>query len=179
MLYDLNTVEIKPGYRSDHSLIDISFSGHINKDRGPSYWRFNASLLRKIDYIEYMNTKIDELMVKHANITDPGLLWETMKMEIRSSTICFSKKDSIKKREHIKETIIKCNKLENLLSTDPKEETSQEYNETKLEIEQYNNEKAQGAFIRSKSDWAEFGEKNTKYFLNLEKRNYKKSVSLN
>ena len=45
MIYDLNSVDIKPGYRSDHSLIDISFSGHDIKDRGPSYWRFNANLL--------------------------------------------------------------------------------------------------------------------------------------
>jgi hypothetical protein len=27
-------------------------------------------------------------------------------------------------------------------------------------IEHYNNEKANGALIRSKADWAEFGEKN-------------------
>jgi hypothetical protein len=48
------------------------------------------------------------------------------------------------------------------------------YNICKIEIEEYNNEKARGAFIRSKADWAEFGEKNSKFFLNLEKRNYKK-----
>jgi len=31
--------------------------------------------------------------------------------------------------------------------------------------------KIKGAIIRSKAKWSEFGEKNTKYFLNLEKRN--------
>jgi hypothetical protein len=93
-------------------------------------------------------------------------------MEIRSSTICFSKKKSIKNREQIKDTILKCDTLEKKLSDNPTEEIIQQYNETKLEIEQYNNEKAHGVFIRSKCDWAEFGEKNTKYFLNLEKRNY-------
>jgi hypothetical protein len=44
---------------------------------------------------------------------------------------------------------------------------------TKLEIEHYNNEKANGILLRSKADWVEAGEKNTKFFLNLEKRNYK------
>jgi hypothetical protein len=31
------------------------------------------------------------------------------------------------------------------------------YNATKMEIEYYNNEKANGIIIRSKADWAEFG----------------------
>jgi hypothetical protein len=38
---------------------------------------------------------------------------------------------------------------------------------------EYNNNKANGVIIRSKADWAEFGEKNTKIFLDLEKRNHK------
>ena len=33
--------------------------------------------------------------------------------------------------------------------------------------------KANGAIIRSKAKWIEYGEKNSKYFLNLEKRNYR------
>jgi len=45
-------------------------------------------------------------------------------------------------------------------------------------IETYQNEmdelmenKTKGSIIRSKAKWSEFREKNTKYFLNLEKRN--------
>ena len=34
--------------------------------------------------------------------------------------------------------------------------------------------KTQGAMVRSKATWYEFGEKNSKYFYNLEKRNQKK-----
>ena len=34
--------------------------------------------------------------------------------------------------------------------------------------------RTQGAMLRSKVRWYEFGEKNSKYFYNLEKRNHKK-----
>ena len=34
--------------------------------------------------------------------------------------------------------------------------------------------KTQGAMVRSRARWYEFGEKNNKYFLNLEKRNHRK-----
>ena len=36
--------------------------------------------------------------------------------------------------------------------------------------------RTKGAIIKSKARWAEFGEKNTKYFLNLEKRNRAKKA---
>ena len=47
-----------------------------------------------------------------------------------------------------------------------------EYYEIKGTWESMQSEKAEGAIIRSKVQWAELGEKNNKYFLNLEKRNY-------
>ena len=173
LIYNLNKVGIKPGFRSDHSLIDISFYAQETSNRGPSYWRFNSNLLKNIEYTDYINNRINEVVEKHKDIINPSLLWDTIKMELRSSTICFSKSQAIKNREHIKETIIRNSDLEKLMAHNPSEETINEYNATKLEIEYYHNEKANGAFVRSRADWAEFGEKNSKYFLNLEKRNYK------
>jgi exonuclease III len=173
LIYNLNEVDIKPGFRSDHSLINISFYAQEKSNRGPSYWRFNANLLKNSEYPDYINNRINEILEKHKDIKNPSLLWDIVKMELRSSTICFSKNMAAKNRDHIKETIIRNDELEKLMATDPSEDTIHEYNATKLEIEYYNNEKAQGAFVRSRADWAEFGEKNSKYFLNLEKRNYK------
>jgi hypothetical protein len=120
-----------------------------------------------------MNNRIDEMLIKHKDIKDQGLKWDVIKMEIRSSTICFAKKNAFKTKKLVQEKIIRNNTLEREISENPNDEMLQELNENKLEIEQYNNEKANGAIIRSKADWAEFGEKNSKYFLNLEKRNYK------
>jgi hypothetical protein len=63
-------------------------------------------------------------------------------------------------------------KLEKQLSTNPSDELLTQYHENKTYIEDYNNEKANGAIMRSKASWAEFGERNSKFFLNLEKRNH-------
>ena len=41
------------------------------------------------------------------------------------------------------------------------------------ELELINNEETKGAIVRSRALWNEYGEKNSKYFLNLEKRNFK------
>ena len=47
----------------------------------------------------------------------------------------------------------------------------EEYVQYKAEWEELLNHKANGIKLRAKAKWIEDGEKNTKYFLNLEKRN--------
>jgi exonuclease III len=173
MIYELSNVDISPGFRSDHSLIELSFKAANTSDRGPSYWRFNSNLLTNTDYSTYMNDRIDEIIEKHKDVEDAGIMWDVIKMEIRSSTICFSKELAKKNREHIHEIVIENDRLSKLVDTNPSEENLRNLEATKLEIEYYNNEKSNGILMRSKVDWAEMGERNTKFFLNLEKRNYK------
>jgi hypothetical protein len=173
MIYDLTNVDIAPGFRSDHSLIEINFKSSKETKRGPSYWRFNSNLLSNINYTTYMNNRIDEIMEKHKDIGDKALKWDVVKMEIRSSTVCFSKKLAKENRDHIHEVILENDRLSKLIEKQPNDQLLQEYESTKLEIEYYNNEKANGVRLRAKVDWAEMGERNTKFFLNLEKRNYK------
>ena len=49
-----------------------------------------------------------------------------------------------------------------------------EYEDAKKEIENISMQKARGSILRAKARWHEQGEKSTKYFMNLEKRNYTK-----
>ena len=99
-------------------------------------------------------------------------MWDLIKMEIRSSTICFSKIKAKKRREDIKKAMVSAEILEKQLSTSPSDDLIKQYHENRSYIEAYNNEKANGAILRSKAAWAEFGERNSKFFLNLEKRNH-------
>jgi hypothetical protein len=93
-------------------------------------------------------------------------------MEIRSTTICHSKTLAKETRIKLKNAIIQVSTLEKELNNNPTDETLEKYNEHKKYIENYNKVKANGAITRSRADWAEYGEKNSKFFLNLEKRNY-------
>jgi exonuclease III len=172
LMFQLENVEIQTSMRSDHSLISINFFKNHAPDRGPSFWRYNASLIKDPDYITQIKSCIKNSISKYKQNTDKGLMWDLIKMEIRSTTICFSKNKAKKTRENIKEAILNTEKLEKLLSSNPTEEITKKYYESKELIESYNNEKANGAILRSKVAWAEFGERNSKYFLNLEKRNH-------
>ena len=52
------------------------------------------------------------------------------------------------------------------------EEFEKILDECKTEIEKFYDEKANGLIVRSRARWHEHGEKSTKYFLSLEKRNH-------
>ena len=54
----------------------------------------------------------------------------------------------------------------------PSPDTVQKYIEVKKELVKISYDRARGACVRSKARWHEFGERSSKYFLNLERRNY-------
>ena len=61
-------------------------------------------------------------------------------------------------------------KLQTAYSKDDKAELEQ----IKITLSEFATERTRGAIIRSKARWSEHGEKNNKYFLNLEKLNRKR-----
>lgn len=64
--------------------------------------------------------------------------------------------------------IVDFNRLSNTLDLNDDEKA--DLAKCQCELDDMYNNKAQGAFILSKTKWIEKGEKNTSYFFNLEKR---------
>ena len=116
---------ISPGYRSDHSLVTITFrKNELKRDR--QFWKFNNSLLKDRGYIEQTKELINTVKRQYAvlvydidnlnnvatediqfTISDQ-LFFETLLMEIRGKTISYStykKKKEEKEEEELKKTI--------------------------------------------------------------------------
>ena len=68
-------------------------------------------------------------------------------------------------------------RLEISLSANSNETLLEEYYKYKNELESIYNFIAEGIILRSKASWYEHGKKSSKYFLNLEKRNKKRSLT--
>ena len=60
------------------------------------------------------------------------------------------------------------------LQTAHSEDDKAELERIKIKLSDFQTEKTRGAIIRSRARWYEHGEKNSKYFLNLEKLNYRR-----
>ena len=171
--------DIKPGYKTDHSMIIISILPKTNP-RGPGFWKLNTSFLTEIDYVNKIKTTVIEVQneYKKENLIDDSLLWEMIKMKIREVSLRYAKikKANIKNKEAELEAEISC--LESLIDNnnlEPKEKENifETLDNKKKEFEQISQYKTKGSVIRSKARWYNDGEKNSKYFFNLEKRHYK------
>ena len=158
----------------ESSLVSVPFSDHrgcyihlklTHLTRGPGYWKFPNHLLHDIDYVQEMN----KLIESHAE-EDPQTSWELLKAKIKSFSTTYSLKKSIEKRNKSVSLQNQLNDLDKMLSRDPKCEQSKNRREKiKLELEILEQTKARAAQVRARVAWIEKGEKNTKYFLHLEK----------
>lgn len=143
------------------------------------------SLLRDKDYVELVKATIKDVLGKYvssdSNIEDEDahfdiddqLLFEMIKLEIRGQSIAFGarkKKENKAKERELEKTIERC---EQILSSNPLDRfTIERLDTSRQELVDARRENVLGAMIRSKARWVEAGEKPTRYFCGLEKRNF-------
>ena len=154
---------------SDHKMVHAFFNTD-NFKRGSSFWKFNTSLLKDLDFINEINASIDDFLTNFTDYTDPEDRFEMFKLLAKSKSIDFSTKknnDSKNREEHInvelKDLNVKC-------VNNPDDITiHQEIENKKKELELIQMHKTRGSIIRAKAQTIRDGEKNSKLFLNLEK----------
>jgi hypothetical protein len=95
-----------------------------------------------------------------------------IKSDIRGETIKYSSK--IAKINKVKTINIEreLTELQNKKQASNREEIEKRINLLENELKTFYEKKTEGAMIRAKAKWLKDAEKNTKYFFNLEKRNY-------
>ena len=152
---------------SDHKavVLNIDFSSFR---RGPSFYKFNISLLHDKVLIDAVTAEIKRIKLLDLN---PHLKWEYIKASIKDIGKMYGRTVAFEKRKTQKILNEQISDLERHLITSPNDESAvQHYNELKKKLEIMTIREADGARIRSGQKWAQEGEKCTKYFLNLEKQ---------
>ena len=74
--------------------------------------------------------------------------------------------------DYEEDRIQEVSRLGNMVENYPSPETVQKYIKAKNELDKISYDRTRGACVRSKARWHKFGERSSKYFLNLERRNY-------
>lgn len=184
LLNYIETTDIKPGYRSDHSIIYMLISLDF-KPRGPGLWKFNNSLLQDDAYIneikELINLTLKQYQDRNSNETNPmtreyticdKTLFEVLKMEIRGKTIGYSA--AKKKKSNQEENILdeKIDKLHATYTKDPSEINLTNLTNAQNNLKILREKKIDGIITRAKARWHLEGERNSKYFCQLEKKNF-------
>ena len=187
LLQDLNSADIVPGYRSDHSIVILG----LRKDEEPKkrqYWKFNNSLLYDKNYVNIVKETISNVKKQYmlpvyntdnldqisdediVFIINDQLFFETLLMELRGKSISYaSHKKKMENNLEIKLT----QEISNLESKEVLDDGDINLlGRKKTELEAIRNKKIQGMIIRSRHQWIHKGEQPTNYFCKLENRNF-------
>ena len=182
MMCNVTHADILAGYKTDHSLIVIDTAIHSNQ-RGPGFWKLNTSFLTDLNYVNQIRTTIKEVKTEYERDDDvnPALLWEMIKLKIREQTLKYAKNKKAKTLKMEDELEKRINLLQNMIDYNgtgeqEKLDATKEQELKKAELERIIEYRTNGAILRAKCRWHNEGEKNTKYFLNLEERHYKNGV---
>ena len=162
--------KIKPKFQSDHCPISITMMLNKN-EKGPGFWKLNCSLLLDTAYTDIIKRTISDT-VRNNNGADSLLLWDTVKLQVRGKTIQYASRRKRAQHNLLGALERRLMNLEQIYNQSPSPQIEQNINLIKNDIDEIITEKTKGMIIRSKAEWYEEGEKPTKYFLNLEKRNY-------
>lgn len=185
LVVDVLNVSIDVKYRSDHAPVLLGLRKEKFKRDRP-FWRHNNSLLKDPKYLEEIRKVIMQVKKQYAlpvynydNIGDvpPDMLqftisdqlfFEMLLLGIREKVLSYS--SFIKKTNEEKEKVL-LQQIKNLEKS-VTEDSLQTLERAKNELEELRNIKMEGIAVRSRVTWLLEGEKSTRYFCNLENRNF-------
>ena len=155
-------------------MVNLSITVHIDK-RGPSYWKFNNSLLLDSCYTLAITNLISKLKSDY-NDRNPSFIWEYTKYSVRKFTIDYSKRKAHNIRNKESVLVRNISLLEQDYFNSNSDIVFQSLMHARTELQTLYDYKLHGIVIRSRARWVDEGERNTKYFLNLESRNKSNNV---
>ncbi len=130
--------------------------------------KFNLKLIKDMDYVKLVKNTVKQCKNHFCEQENKSLIWELTKRRIRSATIpyCIKRKKEITafKLNLENELII----LQQELDYNNSKTIIDNYNSTKRQLEQIEISETHSYIFRSKIEWTEDGEKNSKFFLFLE-----------
>ena len=174
---------IKPGYRTDHSIVELDIQlCKFAREKG--IWNFNCALLKDQEYFEMVNSLINQIKAENCalvynfdnlpNISDQDLcvrvphsqFLEILLLQIRGETVKYGtrmKRNRNKKKLQMMSDIENLEKFENLCNMNILEAKQRE-------LQELREERIKGSLVRSRVQWLVEGEKPSKYFCSLEQR---------
>ena len=173
----VSVTNIIPAIKTDHAAISLDFNISQNYIKGPGYWTVNCSLLDDDNYQREVTAKMLVWVAESRYyLPDHRCIWDWIKYNLRAHVVQISKRKAKKKKD--KENILQddFNNAKQTFECDPTNKNASDFNTAKEKMEHFYEEKLQGIIIRARERWCEHGEKSTKYFLNLEKRNHVKKT---
>ena len=164
----LSSCSIVPCPHSDHRATVTRFALPRTFATGPSYWKFNTSLLDDQQYMSSISTFWKQWQNERADFADIRLWWDVGKIKLRQLTMSFSKRRAREKRSE-RQSLTKELASLRLLIDQGHANHLPRLKQVESNLRELDLDDARGAQIRSRARWVEEGETSSSYFLRLER----------
>ncbi len=166
---NVKDARIIPYPQSDHDTVTCKIFCN-NSVKGPGLWHLNTSILNDDDYIEVIETFWHEWTNQKEQFDDIAVWWDVGKAKIKSltKTYCSTKcEKEISEKKNIEK------ELNDLMSRQNQDDqnTINSILDAKSRLKEFEMKELEGIKIRSKIQWREEGETNSRFFCNLEQKN--------
>ena len=170
---NVSNVDMISAITTDHSAIKIEFQDVDDKVKGPGFWKLNCSLLNDKQYVDEINCLLPSwLQEGKQELNDPRSVWDWVKYNVKKYSRQYSMTKSQQRKAEEWQLNREFQEASSVFQKNPSQENLSTLNVLKEKMEQMYEKKVEGIIVRSRARWYEHGEKNSKYFFNLEKRNH-------
>ena len=87
--YQISNSNLKPGFKSDHTLINLVVDLLHTQKRDKGYWKFNNRLLHDKTYVQLMKEEL-KILATNKDIHDKCCFGDFVKCRIHTLTISYS-----------------------------------------------------------------------------------------
>lgn len=152
---------------SDHGFVEMRMNLD-DVEKGPGVWILNNLHLHNEEYVEKVNSIIEEEKNSPLYTSEFLIWWDNLKYKIKRFSQVFSTKIYKGKNAEYFKLQSKLQKMSERIAKGLNVDTV-DYENLKLELSNLEEEKCKGAILRSKAFWATESDKCSKYFFQLEK----------
>ena len=159
---------------SDHSIVTLccDFS---NIDRGPGLYILNNSVLIDKEYCKQVQRIIQNQLSCSLYREDKSTFWDNLKYKIKTFSRNYGRKSKSEKYRKINSLQKKLEQEFRRASIVPNHDMSVIV-DLEQQLADYELERCQGAALRSRAQWTHDSDRNTNYFLRLEKHRQENKV---
>ena len=128
---DVVKVDIVTAIKTDHHVITLEIDSVDDQKRGPSFWKFNNSLLDDVLFVERLRKNFPKWQDEINFCDDLRIKWDWMKYKIREESITYSKLKAKERRNKIQEIESRLKICEERIAELPTQETLPTWNRSR------------------------------------------------
>ena len=150
---DVAKIDIVTAIKTDHSAVFLEIDSLADHPRGPSFWKFNNSLLDDPTFVQGLRENFPLWLKEISFCDDLRVKWDWIKYKIRQESMTYSKLKAKERKAKMKTIEDRLKLCEEKIADAPTPENLINLESVRAEYEREFDYIVRGSIIRSRATW--------------------------